>query len=65
MCSREWSLGRIAECSQTNLDTSPVFFMAVNGQMAFPNGAAAQKGTKKFAQTINHIQLKMGERLAR
>ena len=37
--------------------------MAVNGQMAFPNGAAAQKGTKKFAQTINHIQLKWGNDL--
>jgi len=34
--------------------------MAVNGQMAFPNGAAAQEGTEKFAQTISHIQLKWG-----
>ena len=36
-------------------DASPEFFMAVNGQMAFPNGAAAQEGTRKFAQTIRHI----------
>lgn len=42
------------------LDASPVFFMVVNGQMAFANGAAAQEGTEKFAQTINHIQLKWG-----
>jgi hypothetical protein len=48
--------GPLAWCKY--LDTSPVFFMAVNGQMAFPNGAAAQEGTQKFAQTINHIQLK-------
>jgi hypothetical protein len=37
-------------------DTSPAFFMAVNGQMAFPNPAAAQEGTRKFAQTIRHIE---------
>jgi hypothetical protein len=45
------------------LDRSPAFFMAVNGQMAFPNGAAAQEGTQKFAQTINHIELKWGNDL--
>ena len=53
--------GPLAWCRY--LDTSPVFFMAVNGQMAFPNGAAAQEGTQKFAQTINHIQLKWGDDL--
>jgi hypothetical protein len=53
--------GPLAWCKY--LDTSPVFFMAVNGQMAFPNGAAAQGGTQKFAQTINHIQLKWGNDL--
>ena len=42
------------------LDARPVFFMAVNGQMAFPNGTAAQEGTRKFAQTIRHIELKWG-----
>jgi hypothetical protein len=30
----------------------------VNGQMAFPNAAAAQQGTRKFAQTIRQIELK-------
>lgn len=39
-------------------DKSPAFFMAVNGQMAFPNASAAQEGTRKFAQTIRQIQLK-------
>jgi hypothetical protein len=44
-------------------DSSPAFFMAVNGQMAFPNAAAAQEGTRKFAQTISHIELKWGDDL--
>ena len=44
-------------------DGSPAFFMAVNGQMAFPNSAAAQEGTRKFAQTIHHIELKWGDDL--
>ena len=43
-------------------DTGPAFFMAVNGQMAFPNGAAAEEGTRKFAQTISHIELKWANR---
>ena len=38
-------------------DTSPAFFMVVNGQLAFANGAAAQEGTKNFARTISHIKL--------
>lgn len=45
------------------LDARPVFFMAVDGQMAFPSGAAAQEGTRKFAQTIRHIELKWGDDL--
>ena len=44
-------------------DAGPAFFMAVNGQMAFPNGAAAREGTRKFAQTISHIELKWGDDL--
>jgi hypothetical protein len=44
-------------------DASPAFFMAVNGQMAFPNPAAAQEGTRNFAQTIRHIELKWGDDL--
>ena len=44
-------------------DTSPAFFMAVNGKMAFANGAAAQEGTKNFAQTISHIELHWGDDL--
>ena len=42
-------------------DASPAFFMAFNGQMAFPNVAAAQEGTRTFAQTICHIELKWGD----
>jgi len=44
-------------------DASPAFFMAVNGQMAFPNAGSAQDGTRKFAQTIRHIELKWGDDL--
>jgi len=44
-------------------DASPAFFMAVNGQMAFPNPAAAQEGTRQFAQTIRHIELNWGDDL--
>jgi hypothetical protein len=53
--------GPLAWCKY--LDTRPVFFMVVNGQMAFPNGAAAQEGTQKFAQNVNHIELKWGNDL--
>ena len=44
-------------------DASPAFFMAVNGQIAFPNTAAALEGTRKFAQTIRHIELTWGDDL--
>ena len=44
-------------------DESPTFFMAVNGQMAFPNASAAQEGTRKFAHTIRQIELKWGDDL--
>lgn len=41
-------------------DTGPGFFMAVNGQLAFPNAAAAKEGTQNFARTINRIDLTWG-----
>jgi hypothetical protein len=44
-------------------DASPAFFMAVNGQMAFPDSATAQEGTRKFSQNIRHIELKWGDDL--
>jgi hypothetical protein len=44
-------------------DTSPGFFMAVNGQLAFPNAAAAKEGTQNFARTINRIDLTWGDDL--
>lgn len=44
-------------------DESPAFFMAVNGQMAFPSGAAAKDGIPSVAQVIKHIELKWGDDL--
>jgi hypothetical protein len=44
-------------------DTGPKFFMAVNGQLAFPNAAAAEEGTQNFARTINRIDLTWGDDL--
>jgi hypothetical protein len=44
-------------------DSGPGFFMAVNGQLAFPNAAAAKEGTQNFARTINSIDLTWGNDL--
>ena len=44
-------------------EEDPSFFMAVNGQMAFPNNAAANEGTQNFALTIKHIELAWGDDL--
>ena len=44
-------------------NTGTEFFMAVNGQLAFPNAAAAKEGTQNFARTINHIDLTWGDDL--
>ncbi len=44
-------------------DNGPGFFMAVNGQLAFPDAAAAKQGTQNFARTINHIELTWGDDL--
>lgn len=44
-------------------DTGPGFFMAVNGQLAFPNAAEAREGTQNFARTINCIDLRWGNDL--
>ena len=44
-------------------DTGPGFFMAVNGQLVFPNAAAAREGTQNFARTINRIDLTWGNDL--
>lgn len=37
--------------------------MAVNGQLAFPNAAAAKVGAQSFARTINRIDLTWGDDL--
>jgi hypothetical protein len=39
--------------------------MAVNGQLAFPNAAAAEEGTQNFARAINRIDLRWGDDFAR
>lgn len=44
-------------------NTGPEFFMVVNGQLAFPNAAAAKEGTQNFARTINRIDLTWGDDL--
>ena len=53
--------GPIAWCRY--FDNRPEFFMAVNGKLAFPNGADAQDGTQRFARTIHSIELKWGNDL--
>jgi hypothetical protein len=65
---RAWMQSVAGDVTQTGptawlkyFDDSPAFFMANNGQMAFSNSAAAQDGTKKFATTISHIELKWGD----
>jgi hypothetical protein len=42
---------------------TPSFFMAVNGRMAFPSGAAATAGIDGVAKEIKHIELKWGDDL--
>jgi hypothetical protein len=42
---------------------SPAFFMAVNGQLAFPDSNAAKVGTQAFARNIKRIELKWGHDL--
>ncbi|MGC1371138.1 MAG: hypothetical protein WA824_03275 [Candidatus Sulfotelmatobacter sp.] len=44
-------------------NNGPEFFMVVNGQLAFPNAAAAKEGTQNFARTINHLELTWGNDL--
>jgi hypothetical protein len=44
-------------------ENGPAFFMAVNGQLAFPDSKAAKVGTQKFARTIRHIELTWGQDL--
>ena len=42
---------------------SPAFFMVNDGQMAFPDSAAAMKGIHDFAATIKSIRLEWGSDL--
>lgn len=42
---------------------SPAFFMAVDGQMAFPNSASATAGIRELPRMIQHIELQWGDDL--
>jgi hypothetical protein len=44
-------------------EDDPAFFMAVNGQIAFASGQAAQETLPKVALTYRHIELNWGEGL--
>jgi len=42
---------------------TPNFFMAVNGQIAFPNGQAAAHAIPEIARQFKHIELRWGDDL--
>jgi hypothetical protein len=42
---------------------SPAFFMAANGQLVFPNSAAATAGIQGLARNFKHIELHWGDDL--
>ena len=46
-----------------HFDDGPVFFMAVDGQLAFPDGAAAATAIQELVHTLPHIQLRWGDDL--
>ena len=48
---------------QKYLADTPDFFMAVNGQLAFPNGQAAAQAIPQIASNYKHIELKWGDDL--
>jgi hypothetical protein len=45
---------------QQHFESGPDFFMAVDGQLAFPDGATAQAAIKELVRTLPHIQLQWG-----
>lgn len=40
---------------------APAFFMAVDGQLAFPDGASAASAVQELVHTLPHIQLRWGD----
>jgi hypothetical protein len=42
---------------------SPSFFMAVDGHLVFPSGAAARTAIQDLSRTIQHIELQWGDDL--
>ncbi|HET8922168.1 MAG TPA: hypothetical protein VFN26_04140 [Candidatus Acidoferrum sp.] len=48
---------------RTHFSDNPSFFMAVNGQLAFPNGQAAAQAIPEIARQFKHIELRWGDDL--
>jgi hypothetical protein len=48
---------------QKYFSDSPDFFMAVNGHLVFPNGAAAKEAMKDVARAFTHIELRWDDDL--
>jgi hypothetical protein len=48
---------------RTHFADSPAFFMALDGHLVYPNGAAAMEAIPDLARTIKHIELKWGDDL--
>ena len=46
-----------------HFSASPSFFMAVDGHLVYPNGAAAMAAIPDLARTIKHIELRWGDDL--
>jgi hypothetical protein len=48
---------------QAHFSQAPSFFMAVNGQLQFASGAAAESAIAQLPKSIQHIALKWGDDL--
>ena len=51
------------DVTQDGPEACPSFFMAAEGNMAFPNSEAATTGLQEVARRIKHIELKWGHEL--
>jgi hypothetical protein len=48
---------------QRHFEEGPAFFMAVNGRLAFADGASAAAAMKTLVHTIQHVELQWGDDL--
>lgn len=48
---------------QTHFENTPAFFMAVDGQLVFPNREVATQAIQGLTHTIKHIELQWGDDL--